>query len=483
MYLHENKENFQEMIELVSTDTGRAAAVIEKDYYVTLILRLLSEQLSNVVFKGGTSLSKGYHAINRFSEDIDITFDEHIGEARRKKLKNQILKGISEELCMPISNWESTQSDRDYNAYYFSYESVWNLDDDRMLSSVKLETALGSYAFPTEKIKIGNYIGEYFRNRGREDLAEKFRLDEFEMKVQALERTYIDKIFALCDYYIQNKSKRYSRHLYDIYKLTQHISFDANFEKLYYEIREHRKTMKICPSAGEGVDVTKIIREFCDADFYREDYETITSYFSADYFEPEPRPNAGGTIGIDVGIKAFYSDSNGNTVSNPRYLERSMRKLIREQRRLSRKQKDSHNRGKQRLRVARVHEKIANQRNDFLQKQSTMLVRENQTICIEDLNVKGMIRNHKLAKSIASVSWAKFFEMLEYKASWYGNEIQRVPTMYPSSQTCSSCGYRNPRIKNLSIRIWECPKCHAVHDRDTSASINILKKALQMQSA
>ena len=100
MYLHENKENFREMIELVSDDTGRAAAVIEKDYYVTLVLRLLSEQLSNVVFKGGTSLSKGYHVINRFSEDIDITFDEHIGEARRKKLKNQILKGISEELCM-----------------------------------------------------------------------------------------------------------------------------------------------------------------------------------------------------------------------------------------------------------------------------------------------------------------------------------------------------------------------------------------------
>ena len=145
--------------------------------------------------------------------------------------------------------------------------------------------------------------------------------------------------------------------------------------------------------------------------------------------------------------------------------------------------KDSYNREKQRIRVARVYEKVTNQRNDFLQKQSTMLVRENQTICIEDLNVKGMIRNHKLAKSIASVSWAKFFKMLEYKASWYGNEIQRVPTMYPSSQTCSSCGYRNPRIKNLSIRIWECPKCHAVHDRDTNAGINILKKALQMQSA
>ena len=200
-------------------------------------------------------------------------------------------------------------------------------------------------------------------------------------------------------------------------------------------------------------------------------------------FEPEFKPNNGGSIGIDVGIKEFYSDSNGNVVSNPKYLEKSTKKLIREQRRLSRKQKGSNNRNKQRIKVALVHEKITNQRNDFLQKQSTMLVRENQTICIEDLNVKGMIRNHKLSKSIASVSWAKFFEMLEYKAGWYGNEIHRVPTMYPSSQTCSCCGYRNPRIKNLGIRIWECPKCHAVHDRDTNASINILKKGLQMQSA
>ena len=128
-------------------------------------------------------------------------------------------------------------------------------------------------------------------------------------------------------------------------------------------------------------------------------------------------------------------------------------------------------------------DKATNTFINALQKQSTMLVRENQTICIEDLNVKGMIRNHKLAKSIASVSWAKFFEMLEYKASWYGNELHRVPTMYPSSQTCSSCGYRNPLVKNLRIRIWECPKCHAVHDRDTNAGINILKKARQMQSA
>ena len=125
-------------------------------------------------------------------------------------------------------------------------------------------------------------------------------------------------------------------------------------------------------------------------------------------FEPQPMPNNGGTVGIDVGIKSFYTDSNGNVVDNPNYLEKSMRKLIREQRKLSRKQKGSRNRNKQRVRVALVHEKITNQRNDFLQKESTKLIRENQTICIEDLHVKGMIRNHRLAQHIASAAWSKF---------------------------------------------------------------------------
>lgn len=199
-------------------------------------------------------------------------------------------------------------------------------------------------------------------------------------------------------------------------------------------------------------------------------------------FEPQPMLNQGGSIGIDVGIKEFYSDSNKNTVSNPKYLEKSMRKLIREQRKLSRKEKGSKNRNKQRVKVALVHEKITNQRNDFLQQQSTMLIRENQTICIEDLKVKNMMRNHKLAQHIGSASWSKFFDMLSYKATWYGNDIVKIPTMYPSSQTCSCCGYKNPLVKNLAIRNWECPKCQTKHDRDTNASINILNKGLQMQS-
>lgn len=199
-------------------------------------------------------------------------------------------------------------------------------------------------------------------------------------------------------------------------------------------------------------------------------------------FEPQPRVNNGGMIGIDVGIKEFYSDSNGNVVSNPKYLEKSMRKIIREQRKLSRKQKNSNNRNKQRIKVALVHEKITNQRNDFLQKQSTMLIRENQTICIEELKVKNMMRNRRLAQHISSASWSKFFDMLVYKSVWYGNNVIKVPAMYPSSQTCSCCGHKNPLVKNLSIRVWECPNCHTVHNRDTNASINILNKGLQMQS-
>ena len=199
-------------------------------------------------------------------------------------------------------------------------------------------------------------------------------------------------------------------------------------------------------------------------------------------FEPQHMDNAGGVIGIDVGIKEFYTDSNNRKVSNPKFLEKSMKKLIRAQRKLSRKKLGSNNRNKQRIKLAHIYEKITNQRNDFLQKQSTMLIRENQTICVEDLNVKGMMRNHKLAQSIASVSWYKFFTMLKYKGEWYGNKIISVPTMYPSSQTCSCCGYKHSVVKNLNVRTWEYPKCHTKHDRDINASVNILRKGLDICS-
>lgn len=194
--------------------------------------------------------------------------------------------------------------------------------------------------------------------------------------------------------------------------------------------------------------------------------------------------NRGGQVGIDVGLKEFYSDSNGNTVANPRILRKLSKKLAREQRKLSRKMPRSKNRNKQRVRVARVHEKIANIRKDFLHNVSTQLVRENQTIAVEDLKVKNMLKNHKLAKAISDVSWSEFFRQLEYKAELYGVEVLKVPTFYPSSQTCHVCGYQNPEVKDLSVREWTCPNCGEPHmDRDTNAALNILTKALADKAA
>ena len=190
--------------------------------------------------------------------------------------------------------------------------------------------------------------------------------------------------------------------------------------------------------------------------------------------------NNGCVVGLDVGIKEFYTDSNGYTLHNPKYLEKTEKKLVREQRRLSRKRKGSNNRNKQRIRVAKVHEKITNQRDDFLHKESTRLVSENQTICIEDLDVRGMMHKNRYAEHVASASWSRFFAMLEYKAGWYGSTVIRVPRYYASSQTCSHCGYVNPLVKDLTVRRWECPQCHTVHDRDRNASINILNKGLEI---
>lgn len=191
--------------------------------------------------------------------------------------------------------------------------------------------------------------------------------------------------------------------------------------------------------------------------------------------------NDGCIVGLDVGIKTFYTDSNDNSLPNPKNLTKSEKKLAKEQRKLSRMVKGSSNWNKQRIKVARIHEKITNQRNDFLHKESTKLVKENQIICIEDLNVKGMVRNHKLAKLISDVSWSKFFDMLEYKSAFYGTEIIKVPRFYPSSQTCGCCGYKNSDIKNLSIREWECPVCGTYHDRDGNAAKNILKMGLSLR--
>lgn len=189
-------------------------------------------------------------------------------------------------------------------------------------------------------------------------------------------------------------------------------------------------------------------------------------------------PKLNNAIGVDLGIKEFAIISNGEKIANNKFLTKSSLKLTKEQRKLSKCKKGSKNRSKQRLKVAKLHRKVTNQRNDFLHKLSTKLIRENQIICLESLKVKNMVKNHKLARSINDVSWGKFLDLLLYKAKWYGRTIIQIPTFFASSQLCTNCGYKNIEVKDLSIREWDCPQCHTHHDRDLNASYNILKKGL-----
>lgn len=226
-WIHDNKEEFLNAINVASERYGVNPSTIEKDYYVTIILRELSKRLGFIVFKGGTSLSKCHKAIKRFSEDIDISIDSALSEGQKKMLKNTI-KEIADE------------------------------------------------SFPIEFLPVHSYIGDLMGEEEPERLKE-FNLETFEMKVQGIDRTLVDKVFAICDYYMQGKEIKHSRHIYDIYKLLQLVPRNEELKSLVRVVRTERAKSDICSSAQPEVNIPQMLRHIVEENVYKDDYESITT--------------------------------------------------------------------------------------------------------------------------------------------------------------------------------------------------------------
>lgn len=282
--LHHNKEIFEQVVLRVANDKGIAPEIIEKDYYVTLFLKRIRDLQPNIIFKGGTSLSKCFKIINRFSEDIDLNIETESKptEGQRKKLKANIVSVI-DEFGFTLANPDNVRSRRDYNKYVIDYPSVFTAD--YLKEYLLVETAVYIKAYPCKEMQATSIIYDYLKENGYDDLIAEYGLEPFSINVQSAERTLIDKLYALGDYYLSDAVQEHSRHIYDIYRLLDIVELNEELRQLVRDVFEERKGHQNCHSAKDEIDMNALLQEIIDKEVYKKDYQDITEKILFDKVE------------------------------------------------------------------------------------------------------------------------------------------------------------------------------------------------------
>ena len=276
MLLHNDNEKFIQLIKDIAEVSGVSEAITEKDYFVTLFLRDLAIREPLLVFKGGTCLLKCFKLIKRFSEDIDINLDgvKELTQSRKKQLKDNIV-AVIDGLGLTLSNSEQIKSGMDYNLYKVSYPALFA--NPSLKQYLEVESVFRIGAFPTEKMQVTSLIYDYLKEKGHGAVISQFELEPFEVRVQALKRTFVDKIFAICDYYMRDTVGAQSRHLYDLYKILPHMTLDGKLKDFVEEVRKVREGKHDCPSADKGISLSDTIEKIIAEKSYKNDYTNITA--------------------------------------------------------------------------------------------------------------------------------------------------------------------------------------------------------------
>lgn len=269
-WYNDKKELWKDIIDAVSLELKRNTLMVEKDIIQSMFLYELSKCNLPFVFKGGTSLSKAYNLIDRFSEDIDLSMSREITTSEKRRTKEVILN-IASTLGLCLINGEDVLSRHNYNKYIFKYNSLYDKD---MLEMI-VESSFYQMSYPTERKVITTYVGKFCDDK-KIVFPIKFDGIKFEMNVQSLERTFIDKVFAVCDYKIENMMDRYLRHLYDIAKILPMIELNDNFKSLFNKVRMDRIKNTNNPSANMKYNINSLLKEIISSRFYENDYKTIT---------------------------------------------------------------------------------------------------------------------------------------------------------------------------------------------------------------